>query len=76
MLTSYGSVDRRGGGGAYGNWKNKDGGNKPDPFADATINNAVNGHVVPTGSTSHEVDHSQAELTNVGFFLNIFFVWL
>ena len=56
--------------------KNKDGGNTPNPFADAAINNAVNDHVVPTGSTSPVVDHSQEELTKVGFFLNIFFVWL
>ena len=75
MLTSYGSVDRRGGGGAYGNWKkNKDGGNTLDPFADVAINNAVNGHVSPTVSTSPAVDHSQAELTKVGFSLKIFFV--
>ena len=54
--------------------KNKDGGNTPDPFADAAINNVVNGHVSPIGSTSPTVDHSQAELTKVGFSLNIFFV--
>ena len=54
--------------------KNKDGGNTPDPSADATINNAVNGHATPTGSTSFAVDHSQAELTKVDFSLNIFFV--
>ena len=54
--------------------KNKDGGNTPNPFADAAINNAVNGHVSPTGSTSPAVDHSQAELTKFGFSLNIFFV--
>ena len=54
--------------------KNKDGGNTPNPFADAAINNAVNDHVVPTGSTSPVVDHSQEELTKVGFTLNIFFV--
>ena len=54
--------------------KNKDGGNTPDPSADATINNAVNGHVAPTGSTSPTVDHSQEEITKVGFSLNIFFV--
>ena len=34
------------------NEKNKDGGNTPDPFADAAINNVVNGHVAATGSTS------------------------
>ena len=56
------------------NEKNKDGGNTPNPFADATINNVVNGHVAPTGSTSPAVDHSQAEVTKVGFSLNIFFV--
>ena len=56
------------------NEKNKDGGNTPDPFADATINNAINGHVAPTGSTSPAVDHSQEELTKVSFSLNIFFV--
>ena len=56
--------------------KNKDGGNTLDPFADAAINNAVNGHVAPTGSTSLAVNHSQAELTKVGFSLNILFVWL
>lgn len=39
--------------------KNKDGGSMPDPSADATKNNAVNGH----GSTSPAVDRSQAELT-------------
>ena len=50
--------------------------NTPDPFAYAAINNVVNGHVVPTGSTSLAVDHSQAELSKVGFSLNIFFVWL
>ena len=54
--------------------KNKDVGNTPDPSADAAINNVVNVHVAPTGSTSHAVDHSQAELTKVGFSLNIFFV--
>jgi len=54
--------------------KNKDGGNTPDPFTDAAINNVVNGHVAPTGSTSLAVNHSQAELTKVGFSLNIFFV--
>lgn len=43
--------------------KNKDGGNTPDPSADAAINNAVNGHAAPTGSTSPAADHSQAELT-------------
>ena len=56
------------------NEKNKDRGNTPNPFVDAAINNVVNGHVSPTGSTSPAVDHSQAELTKVGFFLNIFFV--
>ena len=56
------------------NEKNKDGGNTPDPFADAAINNAVNGHVAPTRSTSSAVDHSQEKLTKVGFSLNIFFV--
>ena len=54
--------------------ENKDGGNTPDPFADAAINNAINGHVSPTGSTSLAFDHSQVELTKVGFSLNIFFV--
>ena len=54
--------------------KNKDGGNIPDPSADAAINNAINGHASPTGSTSPVVDHSQAELTKVGFSPNIFFV--
>ena len=54
--------------------KNKDGGNTPDPSVDATINNVVNIHVFPTGSTSPAVDHSQVELTKVGFSLNIFFV--
>ena len=54
--------------------KNKDGGNTPDPSADAAINNAVNDHVAPTGSTSPIVYHSQAELTKVGFSLNISFV--
>ena len=39
--------------------KNKDGGNTPDPFADVAMNNVVNGHVVPTRSTSPAVDHSQ-----------------
>ena len=58
------------------NEKNKDGGNTPDPFADAAINNAVNGHVAPAGSTSPAVDHSQEELAKAGFSLNIFFVWL
>ena len=56
------------------NEKNKDGRNTPDPFADAAINNAVNGHVTPTGSTSPVVDQSQVELTKVAFSLNIFFV--
>ena len=56
------------------NEKNKDGGNTPHPFADATINNAINGHVSPIGSTYPTVDHSQAELTKLGFSLNIFFV--
>ena len=56
--------------------KNKDGGNKPNPSADAAINNVVNGHASPTGSTYPAVDHSQEELTKVGFSLNIFFVWL
>ena len=56
--------------------KNKDGGNTHDPSVDATINNVVNGHVSPTRSTSPVVDHSQAELTKVRFYLNIFFVWL
>ena len=42
------------------NEKNKDGGNTPNPFAYAAINNAVNSHVVPTRSTSPAVDHSQA----------------
>ena len=55
------------------NEKNKDGGNTPDTFADAAINNVVNGHVAPTGSTSPAVDHSQVELTKVGFSLNVFF---
>ena len=41
------------------NEKNKDGGNTLDPFTDAAINNAVNGHAAPTGSTSPTVDHSQ-----------------
>ena len=50
--------------------------NTPDPFAYAAINNVVNGHGAPIGSTSPTVDHSQAELTKVGFSLNIFFVWL
>ena len=54
--------------------KNKDGGNTPDPFADVAINNVVNGHVAPTRSTSPAVDHSQVELTKVGFSLNIIFV--
>ena len=54
--------------------KNKDGGNTPDPSANAAINNVVNGHASPTGSTSLVVDHSQAELTKVGFSLTIFFV--
>ena len=56
------------------NEKNKDGGNTPDPFVVSAINNAVNGHVSLNGSTSHAVDHSQEELTKVGFSLNIFFV--
>ena len=56
------------------NEKNKDGGNTPDPFADVAINNDVNGHVTPTGSTSPAIDNSQVELTKVGFSLNIFFV--
>jgi len=56
------------------NEKNKDGGNTPDPFVDAAINNAVNGHVAPNVSTSPAVDHSQAELTKVCFSLNIFCV--
>ena len=56
--------------------KNNDGGNTPDPFTDVAINNAVNGHVAPTGSTSLVVDHSQVELTKVCFSLNIFLVWL
>lgn len=43
--------------------KNRDGGSMPDPSADAAKNNAVNGHVAPTGSTSPAVDHSQEELT-------------
>ena len=46
----------------------------PIPFADAAINNDVNGHVSPTRSTSPIVDHSQAKITKVGFSLNIFFV--
>ena len=54
--------------------KNKDGGNTLDPFADAAINNVVNGYAGPTGSTSPIVDHSQAKITKVGFSLNIFFV--
>ena len=54
--------------------KNKDGGNTPDPSADAAIDNVVNGHAAPTRSTSPAVDHSQVELTKVGFSLNIFFV--
>ena len=29
------------------NEKNEDVGNTPDPFADATINNVVNGHCFP-----------------------------
>ena len=53
---------------------NKDGGNTLDPSADATINNVVNGHVGPTRSTSLAVDHSQEELTKVGFSLNVFFI--
>ena len=53
--------------------KNKDGGNTPDPSTDAAINNDVNGHASPTGSTSRAVDHSQVELTKVGFSINIFF---
>ena len=76
MLTSYGWVHGRGGGGAYGKWKNKDDGNTLDPFVDLGINNAINDHVAPTGSTSPAVYHSRAELTKVGFSLNIFFVWL
>ena len=77
MVTSCGLINRRGGGGAYGNWKKiKDGGNTPNPFTDAAINNVVNGHVSPNGSTSPVVDHSQEELGKVGFSLNIFFVWL
>ena len=56
------------------NEKNKDGGNTPDPFANAAINNVVNAHVSPAVSISPTVDHSQAELTKVGFSLNIFFV--
>lgn len=43
--------------------KNKDGGNMPDPSADASIYNAVNGHAAPTGCTSPATEHSQAELT-------------
>ena len=58
------------------NEKNKDGGNTPDPFADAAINNSVNGHVAPTRSTSPTVHHSQIKHTKVGISLNIFFVWL
>ena len=54
--------------------RNKDGGNTPDPSTDATINNVVNGHASHTRSTSPAVDHSQVELTKVGFSLNIFFV--
>ena len=54
--------------------KNKDGGNTPNPSADATINNVVNGHASPTGSTSLAVDHLQTKLIKVGFSLNIFFV--
>ena len=54
--------------------KNKDGGNTPDPFANAAINNVINGHVSHTGSTSLAIHHSQEELTNVGLSLNIFFV--
>ena len=54
--------------------KTKDAGNTPDPSADAAINNVVNGHATPTRSTSPAVDHSQAELTKVGFSLNIFFI--
>ena len=53
--------------------KIKDGGNTPDPSTDTTINNVVNGHATPTGSTSPAIDHSQAELTKVGFSLNIYF---
>ena len=41
------------------NEKNKDGGNTPNPFGVAAINNVVNGHVAPTGSTSPAIDHSQ-----------------
>ena len=40
------------------NEKNKDGGNTLYPFANAAINNVVNGHVAPTGSTYLAVDHS------------------
>ena len=54
--------------------KNKDGENTPDPSVDAAINNVVNGHASPTGSTSRAVDHSQVQLTKVGFSINIFFV--
>jgi len=43
--------------------KRKDGGNMPNPSADAAMNNAVNGHADPTGSTSPAADHSQGELT-------------
>ena len=56
------------------NEKNKDGVNTHDPFVDVAINNVVNGHFSPTGSTSPAIDHSQAKLTKVGFSLNIFFV--
>ena len=34
--------------------KNKDGGNTPDPSADATINNVVNGHVAPNFCKTHQ----------------------
>ena len=55
--------------------KNKDGGNTPDPSANTSINNSINGHAAPsTRSTSPIVDHLEAKLTKVGSSLNIFFV--
>ena len=53
--------------------KNKDGGNTLDPSTYAAINNVVNGHAAPTGSTYLATDHSQEELTQVDLSLNIFF---
>ena len=47
----------------------KDGGNRPDPFVDAAINNVVNGHVSHTRSTSPAVDHSLRLVSFSTFFL-------